>query len=83
MSMKKIRFTAFFVCLVVLMGILAVPAAGQVLYPYPETEGDRVESASAMLVYLGTTAADDVILYEKEADLPYSPGALVRVMVGA
>ena len=81
--MKKIRFTAFFVCLVVLMGILAVPAAGQVLYPYPETEGDRVESASAMLVYLGTTAADDVILYEKEADLPYSPGALVRVMVGA
>lgn len=81
--MKKIRFVAFFTCLAVWVGILSVPAAAQVLYPYPESEGNRVESASAMLVYLGVTSADDVVLYEKEADIPYSPGALVRVMVGA
>lgn len=81
--MKKIRLAAFFLCLAVLSGILAIPVAGEVLYTYPEAEGDRIESGSAMLVYLGTTAADDVVLYEKEADIPYSPGALVRVMVGA
>ena len=70
MSMKKIRFAAFFACLAVWAGILSVPAAAQVLYPYPEAEGDRVESASAMLVYLGVTSADAVGLYAKEADTP-------------
>ena len=59
--MKKIRLATFFLCLAVLSGILAIPVAGEVLYTYPEAECDRIESGSARLVYLGTTAADDVV----------------------
>lgn len=81
--MKKSQFLSFFLCLMLFTGLLAAPVSAQVLYDYPTSEGNTIESPSAMLVYLGTTAEQDVVLYEKDADTRYSPGALVRVMVGA
>ena len=81
--MKKSHFLSLILCLVVLLGCLYLPGSAQVLYDYPSSGGDSIVSPSAMLVYLGTTAEQDVILYEKNADARYSPGALVRVMVGA
>lgn len=81
--MKKTHFLSFFLCLALLAALLASPASAQVLYDYPDADGDSIASPSAMLVYLGTTSDKDVVLYEKAADTRYSPGALVRVMVGA
>lgn len=40
-------------------------------------------SSSAILVALGATEDEDVVLYEKEADQKRAPAALVRIMVGA
>lgn len=81
--MKKTNFLSFFLTLVLVAGLLASSASAQVLYDYPSSQENTIVSPSAMLVYLGTTADQDVVLYEKDPDTRYSPGALIRVMVGA
>ena len=67
----------------VLLGIClllaAFPVAGAELrYEYP-TDEDPIESPSAILLYMGVKAEQDVYLYEKDADTTYEPGALMRV----
>lgn len=71
----------------VLLGIglllAAFPVAGAELrYDYPADE-DPIESPSAVMLYMGVKAEQDVYLYEKDADRRYAPGALMRVaMIG-
>ncbi len=58
----------------------AVSAGAEPLrYEYPATEEDFIAAPSAMLMYVGVKQELDVILYEKEADVRYPPGALMRV----
>ena len=61
----------------------AFPVAGAELrYDYPADE-DPIESPSAVMLYMGVKAEQDVYLYEKDADKTYQPGALMRVaMIG-
>ena len=66
--------------MIAVMMPLAVNAA-DIRYEFPADEGENIASPSAMLMYLGVRADQDVILYEKEADKAYRPGALSRVAV--
>lgn len=71
-----------------IMGVLTIvlmlpTAADSIRYEYPETEEEKIVSPSAMLMYIGVKADQDVILYEKDVDTPYQPGGLMRVaMIG-
>lgn len=57
-------------------------AGAELRYDYPPDE-DPIESPSAVLLYMGVKAEQDVYLYEKDADKTYEPGALMRVaMIG-
>lgn len=60
---------------------LPLSAGAAVLYDYPQEQ--ELTAPSAMLVYLGVTPREDVVLFEKNADAPYQTGALLRVAVGA
>lgn len=58
-------------------------SADRLLYEFPESEDEKITSPSAMMLYIGMQPEQDVVLYEKEADTRYQPGALMRVaMVG-
>ena len=53
--------------------------AAELRYEYPAEGEDAIQSPSALLLYMGVKAEQDVYLYEKEADKPFEPGALMRV----
>ncbi len=58
-------------------------SAARLLYEYPAKEEDTIQSPSAILLYMGVKPEQDVYLYEKDADKPFQPGALMRVaMIG-
>ena len=61
-----------------LMTVFSVSAEG-LRYEFPETEEATIVSPSAMLLYMGIRPEQDVILYEKAADVRYQPGSLMRV----
>lgn len=68
-------------CLVLTLALMAgaiLPAAAAGYAP-PETT--VVYSDTALLVSLGSSPAEDVVLYEKEADEVRAPGAMIRYMV--
>ena len=78
----KRRIAAACLCLAAVL-LLCGPhlsAGAAVLYTYPQE--DELTAPSAMLVYLGVLPEQDVILYEKNADVAYQTGALLRVAVG-
>lgn len=70
--------STFLAAILLLLSVLPV-AGEQILYPYPDAEGDTVGAPSAMLLYMGVKPEQDVILYEKQADTRYQPGSLMRV----
>ena len=57
---------------------LPASAAGM-LYEFPADEGQPIEAPSALMMYMGVKSDQGVILYEKQADVRYQPGALMRV----
>ncbi len=67
--------------LTLLLATCLSPPGAAALYELPE--GKTLSSSSAILVALGATEDEDVVLYEKEADQKRAPAALVRIMVGA
>lgn len=79
--MKKTRFLALVCTLTLLLATCLSPLGAAALYELPE--GKTLSSSSAILVALGATEDEDVVLYEKEADQKRAPAALVRIMVGA
>ncbi len=54
-------------------------SAESMLYEYPANGEDTIQSPSAIMLYLGVKPEQDVVLYEKDADKRYQPGALMRV----
>ncbi len=79
--MKKafVRIGVVLLCIVMLTALPMTVSAKTILYPYPEEEDDRITAPSAMMMYVGVKAEQDVVLYEKDADKRYQPGALMRV----
>lgn len=77
------RFCRRLVCVLALLSLLLTTAfsvsAEKLLYDFPETEEESIVSPSAMLLYMGIRPEQDIILYEKEADVRYQPGSLMRV----
>lgn len=76
----KIRIASVFVALA-LLGTLLFPASAESMYDLPQDK--TLTAASAMVVHLGVTAEEDIVLYEKEADVVRAPAALVRLMEAA
>ncbi len=77
--MKRLLYRASAVLLGIVLLLAAFPVAGAELrYEYPADE-DPIESPSAVMLYMGVKAEQDVYLYEKAADTRYQPGALMRV----
>lgn len=73
------RMVAAMLAVLLLVGAAGTVSAETLLYPFPETETETIASPSAMLMYVGVKQDQDVILYEKDADTRYQPGALMRV----
>ncbi len=73
------RAAAALLILVVLFATVCTVSAERMLYKFPETEEDKITAPSAMMLYIGMQPEQDVVLYEKEADVRYQPGALMRV----
>ena len=77
------RFFCRLVGVLALLSLLLTMAfsvsADGLLYDFPETEEETIVSPSAMLLYMGIRPEQDIILYEKEADVRYEPGSLMRV----
>ncbi len=63
----------------VLFGGTFSAAANSLRYEFPATEEETITAPSAMMLYIGMEPKDDVVLYEKEADVRYQPGSLMRV----
>lgn len=83
--MKRLLITVLTAAL--LLVSLLTPAAGAAIrYDYPENTTDPTDvitAPSAMMLYTGVRREQDVILFEKQADVRYQPGALMRVaMIG-
>lgn len=77
--MKRLLYRVSAVLLGIGLLLAAFPVAGAELrYEYPADE-DPIESPSAVMLYMGVKAEQDVYLYEKDADTRYQPGALMRV----
>lgn len=76
--MKKLGVLC--ICVLLLWGALAAPLTATASYALPDTV--PVSAKSAMLIYLGPTPAEDVVLFQRDADRRRSPAATVRVMVG-
>ncbi len=79
--MLKNRILALLLTLMLLVG-LAVPAAAPVAAAgYPLPEGVTVNAPAAILVSLAGNPDNDVVLYEKDADVVHAPGSMMRYMV--
>lgn len=79
--MMKTRVLALFLSLTLLVPLLASPLSAAAAYDLPADL--KVSAKSALVVSLGTTPAQDMAVFEREADAKRPPAALVRVMVGA
>ena len=78
--MKK-RILSLLMAVVLTVGLLltcAVPASAA---GYPLPEDVTVYSEAAILVNLAGDPELDVVLYEKNGDKAYAPGAMMRYMV--
>lgn len=69
-------------CLSLLLAIaaFAAPLTAGASYALPDTV--PLSAKSALLLYLGGNAEEDIPLFTRDADTRRSPGATVRVMVG-
>ena len=78
--MMKIRIASVFLT-IALLGALLFPASAESLYDLPQDK--TLTAASAMVVHLGLTPEQDIVLYEKDPDVVRAPAALVRLMEAA
>lgn len=76
--MKKMRIFSFFATLLVTAAVLGAPLSASALYDLPADK--EISATSVMLVNLGATKEQDVVIFERDADAQILPSALVRVM---
>ena len=82
MKRRVVRIMAVLAALMTAFSIFSV-SAGEMRYEFPADEGTDIMAPSAMMMYVGVKADQDVVLYEKQADTRYQPGGLMRVaMIG-
>lgn len=74
--MKKRLLALLLACVWLFAAVLPTAAA----YPLPEDV--TIASRSAIVVYLGADSPEDMVMFEKNADEPYAPAGMVRVLVG-
>ena len=73
------RWIAWIAAVITAVMMPLTVCAADIRYEFEAEEGETIASPSAMLMYLGVRAEQDVLLYEKDADTAYQPGALTRV----
>ena len=78
--MKK-RIVSLIAAVVLTVSLLLTCAAPAAAAGYPLPEDVTVYSDAALLVNLAGDPELDVVLYEKNGDKPYAPGAMMRYMV--
>lgn len=69
-------------CVAVALWISAICPALSAAAAYELPEDVTVSAKSAMLLYLGSDASKDAVLFEREADVRRPPASTVRMMVG-
>ncbi len=75
--MKKV--CAIGICIVLWLTAVLLPVSA-VSYTLPEDM--KLSAKSAIFVSLGATPEADTVLYERDADTPRAPAAMLRMMVG-
>lgn len=78
--MKK-RIGALLMALLLSCGLVLDTAPAVIAAGYPLPEDVRVNASAAILVSLAGDPANDVVLYEKDADAVHAPGSMMRYMV--
>ena len=81
--MKKIRFFTISMVFILLLTLFGTPlclAESSSSYELPKDT--KVYAQSAILVSLGATQKEDVVLFERSADAVRAPAAMVRIAVG-
>ena len=79
----KRRILALLTAVVMAVTLLCTCAAPVAAEGYPLPDDVTVYSDAALLVNLAGDPAMDVVLYEKNGDTAYAPGAMMRYMVMA
>lgn len=79
--MLKRKIVAVLTTVMLLTGLLAVGAAPVAAAGYPLPEDVTIEASAAILVNLAGNPAQDMVLYEKDADGEHAPGAMMRYAV--
>ncbi len=79
MALKR-RLLSICLSLLLVVTTLFVPLTAQASYPL---SNDRsITARSAIVVFLGTNAAQDMIMFEQNADERLAPAGLTRLVVG-
>jgi len=76
----KRRLFAICVSLFVLISLFSVPLSAGAAYPLSDDRS--ITARSAMVVFLGTNASQDMIMFEQNADERLAPAGLTRLLVG-
>lgn len=79
--MLKRKIIALATTLLLLAGLLTVGAAPAAAEGYPLPEDTVLYAPAAILVNLAGNPAQDMVLYEKEADTVHAPGSMMRYAV--
>ena len=80
MMKKKFRLLSVLVSLMMTAAALCAPFQAAA---YDLPADTTIKANAALLVNMGASPEEDLVLYEKNADAMKSPAALVRLMVGA
>jgi len=75
------RMIALLLTLTLMGGLFGTTATTVSAAGYPLPEGVTVHAPAAILVSLAGDPENDVVLYEKEADMVHAPGSMMRYMV--
>ena len=81
--MLKKRLAAMGLVLTLCFSLFAFAAAPVSAAGYPLPEGVTVNAPAAIMVSLAGNPENDVVLYEKDADMVHAPGSMMRYMVMA
>ena len=74
------RIGSLFLAVLLLCTAMIVPLTAEASYSLPDTV--KTHSKAAVVVFLGTSAENDAVMYEQNADQRLAPAGLVRIAVG-
>lgn len=81
--MKRIRVFSLLLSLLVLVSVIAAPAASALqTVTFEPSKDTTITAQAALVVHLASTADRDAVLYAKNTVAPMAPAGMVRIMVG-